>query len=334
MGRGHPRQRTAAIADLLGGARRERYRVRHLRCAVGHPAEGRRHGTARRHRVRARRDVRTTRRHPRLRCAGEPDHVRAGPGRSRRARRIVARRPCGAVGHDRDRLPALRHDPGIRHHRLPERRVGPRADRDPCHGLGRPRAACRQHGARPRHDLRRTQRWRRARDRGVRHDGRSPDRRRRDRRQRARQPHARLLRGAGRERERHGLPDPREPCARHEQHRDRRDRVRGDRSRPHGRSGARRDRAGQRGLERRQLRQPRVRLRPKRRRHLRRRRSGRADRSQRRARHQHRDRARERARRPSHEEHHRPEQPGLRRDGDRRGDRRLRPATRQHRRTA
>ena len=129
--------------------------------------------------------------------------------------------PAGQSAMIGDRLPALRHDPRVRYHGLPQQRVGPRADRDPRDRLGRPRAARRQHGARPRNDLRRTQRRRRARDRRVRHDGRSPDRRRRDRRQRARQPHARLLRGAGRERERHGLPDPGEPRARHEQHRDR-----------------------------------------------------------------------------------------------------------------
>ena len=112
-------------------------------------------------------------------------------------------------------------------------------------------------GARSRDHLQGTQRRRCAWDRCVRHDERSPDRRCRDRRQRACQPHPRLLRGAGRERQRHGLPDPREPCPRHEQHRDRRDRVRGDRARSDGRPGPRRDRAGQHGVERRQLRQPR-----------------------------------------------------------------------------
>ena len=139
-----------------------------------------------------------------------------------------------------------------------------------------------------------------------------------DRRQRAREPHARLVGGTGRERERRGLPDRGEPRARHEQHRDRRDRVRGDGARPHRRSGARRDRPGQHRVEHRQLRQPRLRRQPQRRRDLRRRWPRRGGRGQRDPRREHRDRDRERARRPVDAQRHGPQQPRLRRHRDRR----------------
>ena len=163
---------------------------------------------------------------------------------------------------------------------------------------------------------------------------RPSDRRRRDRRQRAREPHARLVRGAGRERQRPELHDRGQPRPRHEQHRDRRDRVRGDGARPDRRPGARRRRPRQRGLERRQLRQPGLRLRPERRRDLRRRGPRRARRGQRRARREHRDRDGERARRPLDPKHHHAQQRGLRRNRDRDRDRRLRPQARAAPRTA
>ena len=100
---------------------------------------------------------------------------------------------------------------------------------------------------------------------------------------------------------------------------------------PDRRPGARRDRARQRGVERRQLREPRLRQRPERRRHLRRRRPRHPGRGQHDPRREHRDRARQRARGSFHQEHHGTQQPGLRLDGDRDRDRRLRPPPGEHR---
>ena len=247
---------------------------------MGHASARGRLGGSRRDRVRARGRVRAAGRDQSLGPARTTDHVRGGSRRTGRARRLVARGPRGAERHDRDRLPALRHDPGVRDHGLPERRVRPRADRDPGDGRRRPHPARRQR--RPRHgdDLRGPQRRGRAWDRRVRLRRRPPDRGGRDRGQRAREPHPGLVRGAGRERQREGLPHRGQQGPRHEQHRDRRDRLRGHRARSHRRPGARRDRARQRGVERRQLREPRLRQRPERRRHLRRRRPRHPDRGQ------------------------------------------------------
>ena len=298
---------------------------------VGHaPARGRQRRSGR-HGAGARGCVRAAARDRRLGTPRTADHVRGGPRRTGRARWLVARGSRRPGRRDRDRLPAVRPIQGFEI-------TGYRSDVSGHVPVGILVTGASDHiriAGNLVHDMGTTFEGRSGGDaHGIAVFGTSGDHPIEEVEivgQRAGEPHPRFVRGAGRERQREGLPHRGQPGPRHEQHRDRRDRLRGHRAGSDRRPGARRDRARQQGVERRQLRQPRLRQRPERRRHLRGRRPRHPDRGQHDPRREHRDRARQRACRTLHPERHRAQQPGLRLDGDRDRDRRLRSAPGEHR---